>query len=161
NNLGNNLCEMGRYAEGEPEIRKALTIKEQLVRDFPAEPEYRVSVANSHIALGNLFHRRRRPDPPEPEDPQPANILHKLARQFASVPGDQSRLAQCRTHLGNVLRDLNRRADATEQYQQGLRLYERLAAEHPDIAEHRWGGSNTRALLAWVLADQGSHRQAA
>jgi tetratricopeptide (TPR) repeat protein len=161
NNLGNNLCEMGRYAEGEPEIRKALDIKEQLVLDFPADPEYRVSVANSHIALGNLYHRRRQAEAAEPEERQALRILDEVARQFPSVPDYQSRLAQCHTNLGNVLRDLSLCADATDQYQRGLRLYEHLRAAHPDIAEHRWGVANTRALLSWVLADQGNYQQAA
>jgi serine/threonine protein kinase/tetratricopeptide (TPR) repeat protein len=162
NNLANDvLAQTGRYKEAEQEIRMALALKEQLVRDSPLDPEYHVSVANSHAALSNLFHRQRLHEHAESQRRRAIAILEDMVRKFPSVPDYQSRLAGSYDNLGNVLRDLGRRPESKEQYQRALAFYQRLAAEHPDIAEHTWGVANTRALLAWLLAEYGNYRQAA
>ena len=53
---GSLLDETGKTSEAEAEIRKALTLRQQLADDNPAVTEFRRRVSNSHNNLGILLH---------------------------------------------------------------------------------------------------------
>ena len=55
------LAEQHRYRESEAAYRRALALKENLTKDFPAVVEYRHDLAKSQRNLGLLLKDRRRP----------------------------------------------------------------------------------------------------
>jgi tetratricopeptide (TPR) repeat protein len=54
NNLGIVLSHLGRRPRAEDAYNKGLALREQLARDFPAVPAYRVDVGATCLNLGNL-----------------------------------------------------------------------------------------------------------
>ncbi len=59
-----------------------MTIREKLVSDFSAAPEYRKDLASSHHSLGQLMRKLNRPKEAEESYRAAQSILRELTEQF-------------------------------------------------------------------------------
>jgi len=79
--------------EAEKEYDQALSIRKQLVADFPTRPEYRQELAGSHNSRGGLLYTTGRLPEAEKDYDQALSIYKKLAADFPNQPDLRGGLA--------------------------------------------------------------------
>src|SRR5262249_56580805 len=104
---------------------KALTIREQLVTDVPAVPEYRVGLAVSQTSLGILFGRLGRALETEVQYRKALALREKLAADFPTVAVYQRDVAGALHNLAMVVGHTRRTSEAVASYEEAIRYQKR------------------------------------
>jgi tetratricopeptide (TPR) repeat protein len=136
----------------------ALAIQEKLAAEFPAAPEYRSGLAQSHINLGNLLAGRGKPmEPVEGEEHyrMALAIQEKLAAEFPTAPDYRKNLALIHNNLGLLLAGLGKPVEAEEQYRNGLAIRVKLAADFPAAPDYRSELAASHHNLGLLFGDLG------
>jgi len=154
NNLGVALKDAGETAAAEAAHREARTVFEQLLIDFPNDPELRQSVANCHLNLGALY------DPNRPADAIEATgqaivVLDGLVIEFPGVPDYRQSLAKAYHNLGQHLIRAGRPVEADDAFDKGLALDVQLAKERPAHLDFVVESAHIQMLRALQYADAG------
>jgi tetratricopeptide (TPR) repeat protein len=133
----------------------ALTMAQQvqdiltkLLQEYPKVSEYQVLLAEAQMILGNIYNAKGRHE----KQADLANGWHEKAatayKEAQSIyarlvhdrpeapPEHWESLAHSHALLGITHRHLNQTEKEDEELRQALRIYEKLAQEHPDILEY-------------------------
>jgi serine/threonine protein kinase/Tfp pilus assembly protein PilF len=152
--------QLGRREEARPEYERAAAIREKLVADFPAVPDYRRDLARSHNNLGNLLADLGKGAEAEQQFRKALAIQEKLAADFPAVPEYRRDLARSHNNLGLVLKELGKRAEAEKQHRQALDIWEKVAADFPAVPEYRSELASSHNNLGVLLAGLGKGAEA-
>ncbi|HXG10518.1 MAG TPA: tetratricopeptide repeat protein, partial [Gemmataceae bacterium] len=155
NNLGILLAQTNRQPDAERAFRTALRLQEELVAEFPSQPEYRRHLATSHTNLGNLLRATRRLPEAEENHRKAIKLLEKLVAEFPNQPDYRQDLAGSHNNLGVLLRDNGRPPEAEAAYRAALKLYEQLAAAFPTRPDYRQDLAGSHLNLGLLLRDNG------
>jgi serine/threonine-protein kinase len=128
---------LGRTEEALPGYRQALTIRQKLVDDFPAVPEYRKDLAYTHANLGVVLAEKIEWKEAMEHYDKALAIKQKLAGEFPDVHDYQSDLASTHNNLGALLVAQNQLAKAAEQYEKALVIQRKLAEQFPNEPDYR------------------------
>jgi tetratricopeptide (TPR) repeat protein len=141
--LGKVLIRTGKFEEAEKVLRTGIELHEKLRDEYPKVVEYLRRQSDQHGEFAHLLVTQRRKDA-EKEARRAIDLKGQLVR----ISGDQDakkNLAWSRYNLAVVLHDAGRLDEAAEEFRESFALFEKLAADHPDIPIRL-------NYLAWNLA---------
>jgi serine/threonine protein kinase/tetratricopeptide (TPR) repeat protein len=119
--------------------QQAQNILSKLVQQYPKESEYKSLLAATQMNLGQVYLPRGWYDEAEMALKDAVSIYAELVRgQPDGLPEHYQSLARSRALLGWSYCDANQTAKAEEEEQQALRIFEKLAQEHPDVVEYAY-----------------------
>ncbi|HET6251884.1 MAG TPA: serine/threonine-protein kinase [Tepidisphaeraceae bacterium] len=131
--IGMTLCELSRYNQAEPHLRRALEIHRRM------SPAGDVETARSLDYLATVCMNQNRSAEAE------ALLREALGIYDRTLPKGDPEIANVLSDLANVLAVRNQPKEAEELYRRALQIRrERLSANHPDLARNL---SNLAALL--------------
>jgi tetratricopeptide (TPR) repeat protein len=146
--LGVVLDDLGKRSEAEAAYRAALGIQERLAADFPAVPEYRQDLANSHNNLGIVLDQPGKRAEAEAAYRAGLQIRERLAADFPALPEYRQELAASQQYLGRLLAGLGKWAEAEAAYRAVLEVNERLTTDFPAVPEYRYEPARSLYNLA-------------
>ena len=150
--LGTVLHRRGRGREAADQFGQALTIHEQLAKEFPDEPSYRISKAN----LLNFQGIALRALPGEAQTAlrchqQALGLCEPLVSGFPDRPGFRRQLVRSHFALGIALRLAGRPAEAVQAFEQALAAYRPYSDTYDEPGNHEQFAA-IHNELAWLLA---------
>jgi serine/threonine protein kinase/tetratricopeptide (TPR) repeat protein len=157
NSLGLLLQDSSRPGDAEQMLRRAITLREQLLKERPQALELRGQLAQSWVNLGGLQHTQRRDDDAQQAFQQCIDLLDlSTLTKFAGNEPVSARYLQARAHafnnLGIVHNGAGRFVEAEKAYREALTLKEKLADRFPSVPQFRLelarSFNNQGALLA-------------
>jgi serine/threonine-protein kinase len=75
-----------RLAQAETSSRDAIAVCTRLVRKYPQQPKYPISLAMNYNQLGTLLHQTNRPQLAEPEFRKARQLVEPLVRKHPDIP---------------------------------------------------------------------------
>jgi serine/threonine protein kinase/tetratricopeptide (TPR) repeat protein len=139
--------------------REAIALREKLVADFPAMPQHRRMLAQSHNNLGVVLQDLGRHAEAEAAYGRALTLRDELATEFPTEPEYRADLALSHNNLGSVLRRLGRHAEAEAAHRRALALRDELATEVPTEPEYRADLALSHHNLGVVLRNLGRHAE--
>jgi tetratricopeptide (TPR) repeat protein len=121
----------GDSAAAEPLLQRALVGSEKVFG--PDHPNTLVIVNN----LAMLYKARKDYPAAERLLERALAIRRKLAADFPTVPAYRQGLADGHSNLGNLLKDLGKRAEAEAEYGNALAISQQIVADFPAIPAYR------------------------
>jgi serine/threonine-protein kinase len=137
NHLGEVRRAGSKLAEAGEAYRQALTLQEELSRDFPRRRKYKRQQGQSHDNLCILFRQSGKREEALRESDRALAILKPLANRENVTEEDRRQLARAWLNRGTVLHDLKRFAQAVASYGAAIALQESLVVREGDAPEHR------------------------
>jgi tetratricopeptide (TPR) repeat protein len=149
--LGGFLVESGRDAEAETVLRRGLVVSQKLVNEFPNVGSYRHELAGTLNDLATALKHQKKPA--EATYRQAVAELEALVARSDAVAADHRRLACTRSHLGQLLREERKYAEAEELYQRAVKVHEHYLAGSPTTPVFRRELADARHGQAILLAE--------
>jgi tetratricopeptide (TPR) repeat protein len=131
--LGHVYTLTGRFEQAQQSYRDGLALGTELVREFPGEAAYRETLVNAHRSLG-MFTMAQ--DPPGAERHLRQAVEHAavLVRGQPDTAEWECLLAAAHAHLGQLLFNTNRLAEAAAELDSARRLLEPDGRATPSAA---------------------------
>jgi serine/threonine protein kinase/tetratricopeptide (TPR) repeat protein len=165
-NLGLLQLAAGRPEQAERSYRTALAMRGRLVRAHTDVLSFRSSLAMTQTELANLFTATGRPREAEAPCRAALDSYRLLAwlDRFILIGEDRPRarvdLGRGCLSLGTLLLQMDRPAQAVEAFDEGVRLFGKLAADFPDRTDHRHALAVGRTMRGKALVATGKSRRA-
>jgi eukaryotic-like serine/threonine-protein kinase len=153
--LGDLRRQMGETEEALVDYERMRAIFTRLSAEFPAEPQYRESLADARNSLALLLTRLGKRGKAKAAHRDALTIREQLAADFPTVPRYRDDLARTRNNQGRLLTDLGEYAEAERALRAALVIREQLAADFPTEREYREILAGTRTNLGDLLLRQG------
>jgi tetratricopeptide (TPR) repeat protein len=161
-NLAAFLGERDRSVQGRTFAQKAVNLGERLVQVHPVVPDNWQLLAQSCRIQADLLSRIGRVEEAVQSSVQALEAKRKLAANFARIPGfskDLSRyqyqVALHQEHLGQLLWENGRMAEAERALAQAVDQFRPLVKTHTGMAPYRNGLARALDSLAMVRAQNG------
>jgi tetratricopeptide (TPR) repeat protein len=141
-----------RYSEITEAAEKALTLREELAKEFPGQVDYQRDLGLSHYQLGGIFFLARRYPQAEKAMPRAIAIREKLAQKNPDVMLYRQELGHSLGNLGDLLGETGRLREAEPVIRRYLALRQKVADDFPASPEARHylaDGYMTIAKLAY------------
>jgi tetratricopeptide (TPR) repeat protein len=158
--VGNMRNRLGEVHEAEQDFDEALSIRRQLVADFPTRSEFRQDLAWSHNNRGALLRATGRSREAEEDYDRTLSLRKQLAADFPTRPEFRKDLAISHNNRGNLLRATGRPREAEEDYGQALSTCKQLAADFPGRPAFREALAHAHNSRGVLLRDTGRLREA-
>jgi serine/threonine protein kinase/Tfp pilus assembly protein PilF len=139
---------------------EALSISQQLVKDFPLDAQYLDSLTSSTLSLGVLCYDSDQFAEAEAYFREAQTGFEKLIVQYPNMPSFRSDHAKCRHGLARSLKEQGKLVEARGVLEAGEALLERLAGEFSDVAAYRIDLLKARIDHANLLAEAGELAEA-
>jgi tetratricopeptide (TPR) repeat protein len=131
-NLATLFLKHGRPSDAEPEYRASIAIQQKVVKDNPADTNFRWVLSRSHDYLGMLLSGELgKPAEAEAEYRKGLAIQQTLAYDNPTVTDFRAELATSHNNLGCFLMDVGKTAEAVEETRQAVVMEQNLAREVP------------------------------
>ena len=127
---GGLLISSGRTIEGEQLLRKAISIEEKLVAEFPADVTYLNTLSWDLYSWANLA-RTGRPDEAERAYQRALVFEERLVKESPSIPDYLGNVSQYYEGLGGLLRIQGRKDAAEDALRKSLDRFETLVDNFP------------------------------
>jgi tetratricopeptide (TPR) repeat protein len=149
-------------ADAEKEYETALSLQQQLHREFPANPDYQQELARAYYNRGILRYRSRQDDLTERDFRQAIELLEPLAAGKTQSPDQETRsqprpaqdLARVYNNLGNLLNHEQHYPEAAKLIERAVNIHESLLKEDPGHREYRQELAQFYNTLATVLYNE-------
>jgi tetratricopeptide (TPR) repeat protein len=151
---------LGRKEEAVTAFLQARDGYAELAAEFPAVPQYRISLARSHNFLGMMLADLGKPREAERQFRQALDLQEKLTAEFLAVPQHQQFLARIHNNLGGLMYRLGKQSEAEKHFRQALALREKLITEFPAVPEYRIDLSKSHGNLGVLLGNLGKFPEA-
>jgi tetratricopeptide (TPR) repeat protein len=155
NRVGGMRAGLGELEEAEAAFGKAQAIYNQLAAQFPARPEFRRGLAQSHTGLGVLFQDTGRLADAVAAHSAALAIRKQLAADFPARPEFREEQAESHNNLGVSLSDTGRPAFAETAYLDALAIQKQLASDFPTRPEFRVALAASQSNLGVLLSETG------
>ena len=151
---------LGQIDEAEEELRRSISIHEELARDFPGTPEYRMEVAGSLLSLGRYLAENRKYDE--------ALKCFQSARDTLSalppIPKFQELIdndyATALNNIGNILQAHGEFKNAVIEYGKAVEIQRKLRLTNPTGVSVQAGLARSLFNLANCLIKDGQLMEA-
>jgi serine/threonine protein kinase/tetratricopeptide (TPR) repeat protein len=157
--VGRMRYRLSELKEAEQAFDQAVSLQEQLTADFPARPEFRQDLVQSHFHRGYLLFLSRRLKEAERDFNQALSLQKQLA-DFPSRPEFRNDLAHNLRALGVLMRNTGRQKEAEQDYDQALSILRQLVADFPARPEFRQELARCLANRALLLRETARLREA-
>jgi tetratricopeptide (TPR) repeat protein len=149
-----NYSRLGRLDNAEKLFQQALDRLNPLVQNHPLNSEYQLLMATTQMNWGQLCLQRGWYEKGETALKAAQSVYGRLVRADAP-PEDWESLARCDAILGTAynLQAQTERAEAAQQ--QALKIFEKLAREHPDVLQYEYDVGRCYTELAWTAERAG------
>jgi eukaryotic-like serine/threonine-protein kinase len=155
-NQANLYSDNGQLDGAERLFTEAHDLAERLRTDFPSIARYQSLAASVLNNLSNTIKvKPARRSEARDALTRAVDIQEKLVAMAPSVPDHLSKLATMIDGLANLLREQNQLVEAEALYHKVISYQARLAAEHPQSLEFRFGHGQALHNLADVLRERG------
>jgi eukaryotic-like serine/threonine-protein kinase len=144
------MC-LNRPPEAVAADRRAVEIRERLVRDFPAVPQNRHRLAGSLIGLGNHLHNIARSQEGDAQYGRAIDLLKKLSAEFPAEPEHPQLLGEAYFMLGLKATFANQPVASAKAFRQAIAVREELARAYPAVAAYASDLAWTRIHLGNAL----------
>jgi tetratricopeptide (TPR) repeat protein len=124
------------HAAAEAAYRKALALREQLVRDDPVNLDFLRDLAWSRNNLALTFAVTQRPVAAEAGFREAIALLEQHVAAAARLPDDWATLAWSHGNLGVLYSRTKRLQEAVGEYDQAIDVLKRLAHDHPGRVQY-------------------------
>jgi eukaryotic-like serine/threonine-protein kinase len=148
--VGNIRSFLGQHAEAESAYRRAVELLRPLAADFPAEPQYRHHLADSHHGLAVVLAKARRAEEAEAAYREAVALHEQLANALPAEPRYRRGLARNHNDLGALLITAGRDQEAEAALRAARDLRGPLAADFPGVDEYRYDLAVTHHALGEV-----------
>jgi tetratricopeptide (TPR) repeat protein len=118
-------------AEAESQLAEALGHYHAFVRERPRDLGGRYHLACANVTIGVARRRLKDLGGAKACQEQARDLFRELAAEDRSSAEYRSRLAECHTNLGVVLREMGRAPEARDAYREGITSLERALADFP------------------------------
>jgi serine/threonine protein kinase/tetratricopeptide (TPR) repeat protein len=143
------LTGMGRPADATASCTRAVELQQQLVKEAPEVPAYRLNLAASYLTRGNLLPTSTG----SAQAQRQAEALHRqLVADFPGIPVYRRGLVKTLVNLGGRLQGEGDRGAARKALGEALDLGRQLVADLPDAPE--LADDLSRALINWAVLRQ-------
>jgi eukaryotic-like serine/threonine-protein kinase len=135
---------------------RALAIYTRLIRDAPNSDEHHFALGDTQLRYSRVLSESGLATDGLKAAVQSRAIFERLVRDNPLNPLHQRALALAHSTIGRTLHFwLGRNSDAFLAYQKAVDTYERLASDHPDVADYQSGLAGSRYALGAALTDSG------
>jgi len=155
NRLGGVLWTNSKTEQAERTVQKQLEELEQLVADYPTNPDFRQDLANCRINLSLFFQVKGYHQKAEEILLENQLTLQKLASEFPCLPYVQKTLAANFFHLGMVCKETGRRDKSERAFHKAIELLEPLTSRYPNDELFQVDLANVSQNLGLVLRELG------
>lgn len=134
---------------------EAISILDQLVKDFPRVPDYQCELSET---LATTRSRSRKPeDLPElePQLRRAVDLARRIRDEYPAIPRYRAALGRSLQGLGSLLRRTMRAEEAEPLYQEGVTLYQSLSEEFPAVLAYQFYLAMAMHAHGDVLRDLG------
>jgi tetratricopeptide (TPR) repeat protein len=166
-NIGILLTEGRKPAEALAAYRKAVTIRQQLVKANPAVPDYHRDLANSQNNIAAVLAQTGKPTEALAALRETLAIRQQLADAHPTVSDFQADLASNHYSIGALLAQTGKPAGALAAHEKALAIKQKLAHDHPAVTDFQsslaWSHYNLGTLLSQMrrpAAALAAHEQA-
>jgi tetratricopeptide (TPR) repeat protein len=149
--VGRRLAENGRGEQAEAAFQQAAGIQGRLEADGSAGSEQRNVLARGRRDAAVVLSHAGQFQPAERLARSALADVQAFDVQFAGRPETRDVLAHSHAVLAACLRRLDRPEESEAELRQALAIKEQLAADFPDVLEHRRGLATWYNELGWVL----------
>jgi serine/threonine protein kinase/tetratricopeptide (TPR) repeat protein len=157
--VGRMRYRLSEFREAEQDYGQAVSIYQQLAADFPARPEFRQGLAESHNNRGNLLRNTGRPMEARQDYGQALSICQQLAADFPNQPEFRLELATSYYNRG-TMGATGRPKEAELDFAHAVSIYQELAANFPARAEFRQALANCHNNRGNLLLETGRLQEA-
>lgn len=166
--LASSLTELGRYyhwesgksKDAEGTLMESLALCEQLVKEFPDNPEYKNELANSLQTLSQIYVPHGDHELSLVYAKRSLPLLEELAREHPAAPQYQSRLVHTLTAMDVAYHNMRQPEKALEIFHAALPIAENLAKTHPDVPEYHRTLAQLKVLRGGALSQMGEYARA-
>jgi tetratricopeptide (TPR) repeat protein len=123
--------------EAQAAFEQAAAVEQQLVQEYPAVPDYRLSLSVTYNQLGILWRRQGERGAARAAYEQALAVQQRLVRDFPKVPSYRLELGASYGNLANLTRDGGQPAEALEWHAKALATVEPVLAQQPRLAQAR------------------------
>jgi len=142
---------MGHRDEAAQASRQAIGLLKQLASEFPSEPRYRLSLADSYSSLSETTFWTEHSEEDLQSRRQRLLILQQLAVDFPAEPAYQNLAAGAETHLACGLSALGRKQEALAQHRAAAATWKKLREDFPEVPLDRQGWAHSHLWLGAAL----------
>jgi eukaryotic-like serine/threonine-protein kinase len=153
NNLGVLFLQMNRLSEAEKAHNRTLTLRNQLVADFPLVPEFRQDLAASLINLAGVWKLTNRIPKAEKSYCDARDLLQVLAQSYPELPRNRYLLAKTYCGLALLQQDDRRPDEAIESFGEAVAIYKKLVADFSTVDEYKQSLGGTVYNMAILQHD--------
>jgi serine/threonine protein kinase/Flp pilus assembly protein TadD len=151
------LVQNGREKEGEEWLHRGVTLSEELVADFPYEPDYQANLAEYLVSWAG---RLKEPKEVEKALRRAVDLQEKVLAHSPIGAWNQSLTGSCYGALEEFLKSAKRPQEVVEIYYRAIELHEKLAVKCPTVAYYRNALVDYRNNLASLLRSLGRVEEA-
>jgi serine/threonine protein kinase len=152
--------DVGDVKPAEAAYRRAVSLVEDLVKEFPTVPHHRESLARAYNSLGLIEETTGRLADAEGHLRSELPLAEGLARDFPDRPEYQRILARTLVNLGNVLSALNRGNAAEPILRRAIDVNTAVSAKDPHDVQIRLDLAKCQNNLGEFLRRSGDPQQA-
>jgi serine/threonine protein kinase len=149
-----------RPQESVKAYRRAVALGQQLVADFPNQPEFRLELGSTYNSLGVLLHHDHRPREAESAYVEAQTIFRQLVADFPTRREFRQSLAGIQNNLGNLRAETGRLREAESVHAEALAIRKQLAADFPTEPILRRALAMSHSNLGWVFYKAGRPEEA-
>jgi tetratricopeptide (TPR) repeat protein len=157
-NLGTLQMHLG-MPEAEKNLRLALELQQELVKEPAAPASQRQELAHSYDSLGQWLESRGRTQEAVQAYTQARDLFGQLQAEDPDMPEYRQELAITQQHFGDLYRDTDPQR-AERAYQQALTLRRGLVDNYPKVPDYRRDVANTNNALGTLQLAAGRRDQA-
>ena len=154
NNHANLMTSQGKLDQAESLLNEGLNSRQLLVKEVPDDPEYRIDLAFSYYAIGDLFQKRGNAASSRRAYEQGLVVIDSLHREFPLVPEYRDVQALLLYNL-SVACAIDSDADAELQYaQRAADVRQKLVDDFPEVADFQEKLAAVFKLLGGIMTDR-------
>jgi serine/threonine protein kinase len=158
--VGDCFDSLGEKDKGKEAYDKGIDMLQELVAEYPKEPQYRHDFIQIQDALGRLFWTNSDPGQTEQILVQETKDLEQAVEDFPTDPGFRHELANCRQNLSMALLVTGHSQKAEEILEQTQPILEKLTADSPDRPDFQQTLAGNHKRLAEVFFETGRDKEA-
>jgi thiol-disulfide isomerase/thioredoxin len=149
--IGNVWLEVLGLPGAEEAYTKAVDLQQQLVADFPGQPQYLADLALTWSGRARLFAAEKQYRHAEEAYDKAIALHDQVLAQGAPQKQDHLRAARYRFERGNLLEESQQPQEAEKAYREALAMQEKIVAEGPLDAMAQTAAATTAHSLALLL----------
>jgi serine/threonine protein kinase/Tfp pilus assembly protein PilF len=142
---------VGDHTAAEQAYRLAIVPAQELLSEFPGQPDYPYELAVAHNALGEELLDTGQMPAAEEQFQQAIQLLTPLTAQYPTMPHYRAELARSHHGLGKLHKQKGQRSAADESFGRALEIQKKVSTDFPSVPKYRADLAETHQSLGWWM----------